>query len=132
MRRPCDQRQGLRMNGKDYLLQVGIIIGASSPAAGNGKIIVHLLESRKSNMSNNREILSRMIFSDTRMVFVKRHIQAPMQRILHTPMPSYSYGKLRYICQRGDIVVSFLSCPISRLDFGSHHAKTVKTRPLWI
>jgi len=49
------------MNGKDYVKQVTIIISAAPLAASNGELIVHLLESRKSNMSNNCKILSSMI-----------------------------------------------------------------------
>ncbi len=40
------------------------MISAVSSATSNGKFIIHLLERRKSDMANHREILSRMVFSD--------------------------------------------------------------------
>ncbi len=52
------------MNKKYYHLQITLIISAASSAASNRKFIVHLLEDRKSDMMNHREILGRMIFPD--------------------------------------------------------------------
>ncbi len=73
------QCQYNRINRKNYHLKVTMMISAVSSATSNGKFIIHLLERRKSDMANHREILSRMVFSDVQRP--NRNPRVPDQRM---------------------------------------------------
>lgn len=49
-------------------------------------------------MTDNSQIFTAVVFSDTTMVFIKIHIQTPMQIVFHTPVHSDSFCDPLFLC----------------------------------
>ena len=59
-----NQPHGLRMNKfRDHLLQISIIVSAVSTAPGYRHFVIHVFQNIQCNMTDDTEILGRMISS---------------------------------------------------------------------
>src|SRR6266511_2629693 len=81
--------------------------------------------------SDQRQILRRVTDSDSRIIFVKYHIEYPMRRVFNSPMTAYRLsGPFSVRLQAGDIVSPFNAHMIVKITFRYDHNQTDKTTPL--
>ncbi len=78
--------QGLRMNRAKEISEEGIVISAAAAFSGKRKISRVAFKDVERNMADDSHIFCGIIFTDTTVVLMKGHIQAPMERILNAPM----------------------------------------------
>jgi len=73
------------MNRAEDIREEGIVISAATAFSGKRKVSRVAFADDERDMADDSHIFCGMIFSDTTVVLMKGHIQAPMKRILNTP-----------------------------------------------
>ena len=82
------------------------------------------------NMPENSKIFPTVVHSRTTVIFIKAHIQTPMQRIFDTPMLSNCLGKQFDICNRCYEVSYFYCFHIIDNPCAANHSDSTKITPV--
>src|SRR5262245_22599335 len=81
--------------------------------------------------SDQRQILRRVTDADSRIIFVKHHIEYPMRRVFNSPMTAYRISSPFSVRrQAGDIVSPFSAHLIVKFTLRFDHNQTAQTTPL--
>src|SRR5262252_3439063 len=81
--------------------------------------------------SDQSQILRRITNSNSRIIFVKYHIENPMRRVFNSPMPAHRLGSPFSIRRQTGNIISPLSAHlIIKLARRFDHNQTAQTTPL--
>ena len=88
---------GLHMNGVQDIRQESVIIGATTAFSGKAHLSWMLSKDIQSNVTNNSQVFSRMIFAHSVVIFMKGHVKTPVKRTFNSPMGSGCFRKSVHI-----------------------------------